>query len=165
MSMAGAFRAWFDPIVSCVALPAAWAEYYFTYIASMRFALGAALIASANCGLWPTGPSRSVAGSWYSPGGRANSFQLSITQDGDTISGFACNTDAGFLLFRDAPVRGDYPKVSFTAPSGATFSGRFEDDRDQIAGDYKYGSSHKALRFARSDSGGRCANLIQFPRP
>ena len=138
-------RRWFDP--------------------SSRLALGVALIASTNCGLWPTGPSRSLAGSWRSPGGRASTFELSITQDGDTISGVACNTDSGFLLFRDAPVRGDYPDVSFTAPNGATFSGRFEDDRDQIAGDYGSSTSHRALRFSRSDGTGQCASLIQFSQP
>jgi hypothetical protein len=84
-----------------------------------------------------------------------------VTQSGDTISGVACGSDGGFLLFQDAPVSGDYPKVVFTVRStGATFSGKFEDDRDQIAGDY--GASRIPLRFTRSD-GGRCAGAKPFP--
>lgn len=130
---------------------------------SRRLALTAvAAMLSAHCGLWPTGPSKSVAGNWRAPGigHSGNYYELSLTQDGDAISGVACGSDSGFLLFADGLVSGDYPKVVFTDRRGATFSGKFEEDRDQIAGEY--GASRIPLRFTRSDSG-RCAGAKPIP--
>lgn len=101
-----------------------------------RLVLEVAVIASFSCGIWPTGPSRSVAGNWSAPGERFTSYQLSLTQDGDTISGVACRSYMGLLVFAGAPVNGDYPRIRFTSGFNATFSARHEEDRDQIAGEY-----------------------------
>lgn len=127
-------------------------------------AITAALSASA-CDL-VTGPSGSVAGSWRARGigHSGHYFELSLTQDDDAIGGVACSGDAGFLLFEGAQVAGDLPAVTFTAPTnGARFSGEFEKDRDQIAGDLRSESGHIPLRFERSDGDGRCAGAKPLP--
>ena len=128
------------------------------------FALAAA-VAASGCGL--TGPSASIAGSWRAPGiGHSGLYyDLSLTQSGDTVSGVLCSSEAGFLLFEGVPVSGELPTVTFVVPqSGARFNGKFEEDRDQIAGDLRIGSGtgHTSLRFVRSE-GGRCAGAK--PRP
>jgi hypothetical protein len=115
-----------------------------------RLAVAAAIF-SASCGSSPIGPSKSVAGTWtaQSAPGHSTFFELSLTQSGDIIAGRACERDGSFVLFRDAPVIGDYPKVSFTPSYAAKFSGKFEENRDQIAGDF---SGQSPLRFLRSDN-------------
>jgi hypothetical protein len=50
-------------------------------------------------------------------------------------------------------ISGSYPNVRFTDNLGREFSGKFEADRDQIAGNL--GSSQ--LRFNRTDGDGRCS--------
>jgi len=75
----------------------------------------------------------------------------------------ACFTENGFLIYQDHVVEGVYPRITFTGLN-ITFSGKFEADRDQIAGNY--GSLQ--LRFFRS-AGGRCGGiplltLKPFPR-
>lgn len=113
-----------------------------------------------------TGPSGSAVGSWRAPGigHSGHYFELSLTQDGDTVSGVACSGDAGFLLFEGAPVSGELPTVTFVVPTGgARFAGTFEDQRDQIAGDLGSGSGHISLRFVRSQTGGRCAGAKPLP--
>lgn len=122
-------------------------------------------VAASACDLL-TGPSGSVVGSWRAPGigHSGHYFELSLTQDGDTISGVACSGDAGFLLFEGAPVFGELPAVTFVVPAtGARFAGRFEKERNQIAGDLEFGSGHIPLRFVRSE-GGRCAGAKPFPQ-
>jgi hypothetical protein len=123
-----------------------------------RLFLIAAAVASATCGS-PTAPSNSVAGSWTAPGsGTLGAFyQLSLTQTGDRISGVACFTENAYLIFQDHVVGGEYPRITFTGLSN-TFSGTFEADRDQIAGNY--GSLQ--LRFVRSE-GGRCEGARPLP--
>lgn len=128
------------------------------------FALVAAMAASA-CGL--TGPSNSIAGSWRAPGIGHNGqyFDMSLTQNGDKVSGVVCGSDSGFLLFEGVPVSGELPTVTFVSPgTGGQFAGKFEDDRDEIAGDLGFGSSHIPLRFVRSESGGRCAGAKPLPK-
>lgn len=126
------------------------------------FAL-AAVVAASACGV--TGPSRSVAGTWRAPGiGHSGYyFDLSLTQSGDKVSGVVCSSDGGFLLFEGVPVSGELPMITFAVPTGSRFVGRFEDDRDQIAGDLGFGSGHVPLRFMRSD-GGRCAGAKPSPQ-
>ena len=126
------------------------------------FALAAA-VAASGCGL--TGPSTSIAGGWRAPGAGHSGqyYDLSLTQSGDTVSGVLCGSEAGFLQFEGVPVSGELPTVTFVVPfSGARFAGKFEEDRDEIAGDLGSGPNHIALRFVRSE-GGRCAGAK--PRP
>ena len=133
----------------------------------MRFKLSivvASAIAFSACDL-VTGPSGSVVGSWRAPGigHSGHYFDLSLTQSGDDIAGEACSSDGGILLFTGARVSGDLPTVTFVVPStGARFSGKFEDDCDQIAGDLENGSGHIPLRFVRSQAG-LCAGAKLLP--
>lgn len=126
-----------------------------------RLLLIAAVVMCTTCGS-PTEPSTSVAGNWTAPGGGTlgRYFQLSLTQTGDRISGAACSAEAGFLAFHDQVVGGEYPRITFTG-LGGTFSGTFEADRDQIAGNYGAPPSLQ-LRFVRSE-GGRCEGAKPLP--
>lgn len=126
-----------------------------------RLLLIAAAVASTSCGS-PTAPSTSVSGSWTAPGGGTlgRYFQLLLIQTGDRISGVACSAEAGYLSFHDQTVGGEYPQITFTA-LGGTFSGKFEADRDQIAGNYGAPPS-TPLRFVRSE-GGRCEGAKPLP--
>ena len=132
-----------------------------------RLSLLIAATLSAGCGLF-TGPSKSVAGNWGAPGigHSADHFQMSLTQDGETIRGVMCRADNTFLTYRDITVVGDYPHVGFTVPgTTATFSGKFEADRDQIAGNlvaFREDSSPIQLRFTRSETG-RCEGAKPLP--
>lgn len=130
----------------------------------LPFAL-VAVLAVSGCAVF-TGPSKSVAGSWRAPGigHSGHYYDLSLTQSGNKVSGVACGSDGGFLLFEGAPVSGELPTVTFVEPSlGRRFAGTFEEDRDQIAGDFGFGSGHIPLRFVRSDVG-RCAGAKPLPR-
>lgn len=113
-----------------------------------------------------TGPSGSTVGGWRAPGigHSGHYFELSLTQDGDMVSGVVCSGDAGFLLFEGAPVSGELPTVTFVVPTGgARFRGKFEDERDQIAGDLGSGAGHIPLRFVRLEGEGRCAGAKPLP--
>lgn len=126
------------------------------------FALAAA-VAASGCGL--TGPSKSVAGTWRAAGigHSGHYFELTLTQSGDKVSGVMCSADGGFLLFEGVPVSGELPTVTFVAPfTGGRFAGKFEENRDQIAGDLGFGTGHIPLRFVRSE-GGRCAGAKPLP--
>jgi hypothetical protein len=127
------------------------------------FALVAALAGSA-CGLF--GPSKSVAGAWRAAGigHSGHYFELTLTQSGDDVSGVVCSSDGGFLLYEGVPVSGELPTVTFVAPfTGGRFAGKFEEDRDQIAGDLAVGTGHIPLRFVRSE-GGKCAGAKPLPQ-
>lgn len=130
------------------------------------FRLGSliAVTLSTGCGLF-TGPSRSVAGSWSAPGvgHSADHFEMSLTQNGETISGVMCRADNTFVAYRDITVVGEYPHVTFTVGT-QSFAGKFEDDRDQIAGNFgaRLGGPQTALRFVRSDTG-HCEAARPFP--
>lgn len=131
----------------------------------MRVVLVALAAATAvSCGLL-TGLSKSAAGNWRAPGigHSGHFFELSLTQSGDRVSGAACSGEAGFLLFAGALVSGDRPDVTFVDPnSGRRFSGKFEEDRDHISGEYGFGAGQIPLRFMRSE-GGSCAGTKPFP--
>ena len=130
----------------------------------------AAATLSAGCGLF-TGPSKSVEGTWSAPGvgHLADHFEMSLVQNADKISGVMCRADVDGVGYHDIPVAGDYPHVAFTVTfaGGGTqsFSGKYEDDRDQIAGNFGTVSAPGvgiALRFVRSDEG-RCESAKGVP--
>ena len=129
-----------------------------------RFIVFVTTLALSACDLL-TGPSGSVAGSWRAQGigHSGHYFDLSLTQDDDTISGVVCSSDGGFLLFAGVRVSGQLPDVTFVAPGpNARFAGTFEDDRDQIAGDLGSGAGHIPLRFRRTGDG-RCGGAKPLP--
>jgi hypothetical protein len=135
-----------------------------------RFKLAVVAVAtlSGGCSLF-TGPSKSVAGNWSASsvigaGSVIDHFEMSLSQSGDVISGTACRATSsqgqGNVL-EDIPVAGDYPHITFRVTrNGVTqsFSGKFEEDRDQIAGDF----GTMPLRFGRASSG-HCEGAKPLP--
>jgi hypothetical protein len=98
--------------------------------------------ASTSCNL--LGPNDSFDGEWTAPAGKNYFIGLSLRQNGDTISGVACASQDGVLLYSNAPVTGDYPsiRVTVTAAStspccahmaGQTFSAEMEKRGDILA--------------------------------
>jgi hypothetical protein len=118
------------------------------------------ILVSISCG--PTRPSGSAAGDWFALGiGHSQVFYLTLQQQGERISGVACGSDGGVLLFADAPVSGSYPIIGFVVTSqsagaccaylaGVRFSGKLDDTGDIVG---RWGETD--LRFKRSDVG-RC---------
>jgi hypothetical protein len=106
-------------------------------------------------GATPNEPGAGLDGVWTARGigHTGQTFTMRLQQSGDTVSGMACETDGGILVFRDAPVRGDYPRVRFAvSPAGPSFSGR-QDDTHDIVGTYSDGFD---LRFTRGGSAAGC---------
>jgi len=118
------------------------------------FVLLLALVAT-SCNVF--GPSRSVDGEWIGELGKSSFVCMTLSQDGDTITGTASAASDGFLLYRGVPVSGEHPDVNFTvAPVnvetccqhlvGVTFSGK-QDSSEDIVG--RYGSVD--IRFKLDD--------------
>jgi len=93
-------------------------------------------------------PSESVTGTWLAQAGHTDFWGLRLVQTGNTISGTACVGNFAQAV-RDIPVTGQYPHVRFTAT--LAFDGKYEKDRDQIAGEYGTPALHNPLRFNRTD--------------
>jgi hypothetical protein len=125
----------------------------------------AALVVS-GCDGGPSSPSKSVAGNWGATGCCMGSerYELSLTQQGDLIEGVLCSSVSGILGYKDVAVTGRYPSVRFDLSGPVVisseprfivrvFSGKFEADRDQIAGNLR----DLPLRFNRIGTEGRCS--------
>ena len=122
----------------------------------MKFAVLAMALSSISCGL--TGPSGSLTGQWRANSGDRFTFvYLSLHQNGDDITGTACEVAAGLTFYSDVQVTGDFPRVEFTVsgnqtrpccPSiaGSRFSGRQDSSKD-IVGTYR----NRDIRFERTD--------------
>ena len=136
-----------------------------THWARFSIVIAAGLLVS-GCDGGPSGPSKTVSGSWGATGCCMGSerYELSLTQHGDLVQGVVCSTVSGTLGSKEVAVSGRYPNVRFdlagTVVIGgeprfvvSAFSGTFEADRDQIAGNV--GSTE--LRFNRIDTDGRCS--------
>jgi hypothetical protein len=76
------------------------------------------MLVITGCGL--LGPSESFEGEWIAPAGKFYVIGLSLRQSGDTVSGVACASDSGVLLYRNAPVSGDHPTIRITVTTAAT---------------------------------------------
>jgi hypothetical protein len=130
----------------------------------------AAAVLCTGCELF-TGPSKSVAGDWTSVslfGGNPDRIDMSLSQSGDVISGVMCRAGREFLVYTNIPVSGDYPHVTFTVTQfGVTrsFAGKFEEDREQIAGNFGIPDDPRAtpLRFNRTETGGHCEGAKPAP--
>lgn len=107
--------------------------------------LAGVAVFSPTCSL--TGPSESLAGNWQANiGGKFGFVGIVLQQSGDQISGTACRSDANIVMFRNVPVRGEYPHVRFDVAStylepcclvlsGDRFAGR-RDSSGDIVGVY-----------------------------
>lgn len=103
------------------------------------------------------GPSKSVDGEWIGELGKSSFVCMTLTQDGDTITGTASAASDSFLLYRGVPVSGEHPDVHFTVGPvnvetccqhlvGITFSGK-QDSTEDIVGTYGTGD----IRFKLDD--------------
>jgi hypothetical protein len=103
------------------------------------------------------GPSRSVDGEWIGELGKSSFVCMTLTQDGDTITGTASAASDSFLLYRGVPVSGEHPDLNFTVTAvnteaccqhmvGLTFSGK-QDSTEDIVGRYGTGD----IRFKLDD--------------
>jgi hypothetical protein len=123
----------------------------------MRFAAVLIALTSLGCGL--TGPSDDLSGLWLAnSGGRFAFVEMNLQQSGDTITGTACADSDGHLLYRGAPVHGDFPDLEFTVSgdqpqpccgvlAGSVFRGRQDSSKD-IVGTYR----GVDIRFKRSST-------------
>jgi hypothetical protein len=132
-----------------------------------RFYLALLLLGLSGAGCWPlpAGPSESLSGRWAARGiGHGLAFEMSLQQSGDTIIGVACGISDGIVIFRNAPVEGDYPHVRFAVTPGTAgaccshlvgskFSGKIDDTHD-IVGSSDFGSD---LRFKRATDPSSCS--------
>jgi hypothetical protein len=109
-----------------------------------------AIAAGSGCSLFA--PTEPLTGAWVEERTgppSATRFQwnfLNLQQDGDDISGTACYLIAGSVRFRDAPVVGRYPYVSWVITEtsvcdvplcagllGSNWSGRVDGSGDIVA--------------------------------
>lgn len=116
-----------------------------------------ALTTTVGCDTWPFSPSKSVAGAWRFTHGKSSVYEMTLSQDGASISGTVCTYPLGLIgaaPVREAGVAGEYPRLHFTDAFDATckYDMLFEDDQDQIAGDC---DGRRLVRFSRGGSG-RC---------
>jgi len=122
----------------------------------MRTALVFIVVLScASCS--PTGPSQNLSGHWIAPAvGHTAQVGFTLMQSGDMITGKACAKDQGILLYKDAPVSGEYPHVEFTVAASQTqpccaqmagthFSGKQDGTKDIVGSYFTFD-----LRFKRS---------------
>ena len=122
----------------------------------MRYAI-VLIIALSALGCDITAPKEDLSGHWTAQGaGHTLLFGLTLMQSGDLITGKACASDGGMLLYKDAPVSGEYPDVQFTVGAahtqpccsqmaGTHFSGKQDGTKD-IVGTLANGD----LRFKRA---------------
>lgn len=122
----------------------------------MRVAIVLIAVLSAGCGLF--GPSDDLSGHWIAQSvGHFQFLGLTLTQSGDVITGTACATSDGIVLYSGVAVSGDYPNLQFSIDSahtkpccaslaGSTFKGRRDSTKD-IVGTY----TTLDVRFKRSE--------------
>jgi len=121
----------------------------------MRYAI-VIIVALSGLACSITGPKEDLSGHWIAPSGRTSQVGFTLMQSGDLITGKACAKDMGMLLYKDAPVSGDFPYVEFTVAAsqtqpccaggaGAHFSGKQDGTKDIVGSYYTFD-----IRFKRS---------------
>jgi len=122
----------------------------------MRYAM-LLVIALTVSGCDVTGPKEDLSGYWIARSiGRSTQVGVTLMQSGDAITGKACAISDGVLLYKDAPVFGEYPDVQFTVGAthtqpccsqlaGTHFTGKQDGTKDIVGA---YGDID--LRFERS---------------
>jgi len=76
-----------------------------------------------------------VDGAWLRggiSGDHSGIIVMLLKQDGNNITGSACRTSSGHLIYRDTPVTGRYPRVGFQV-LGCQFEGGIT-STDQLVG-------------------------------
>jgi hypothetical protein len=100
-----------------------------------------------------------IDGVWLRGGISGDHFglvALRLTQQGDQIAGTACYTEDGHLIYRDVPVSGRYPSVTYSVSFGG-FVGEIVSD-SEIQGQFSSGGGQDPWTFQRStmDTYTRC---------
>jgi hypothetical protein len=115
------------------------------------------IVALAGIGCDITSPSENLSGYWTARSiGHSYVVGFMLMQNGDAITGKACAISDGVLLYKDAPVFGDYPDLQFTVGAaqtqpccanmaGTQFIGKQDSTKD-IVGTY----GEVDLRFQRA---------------
>lgn len=115
------------------------------------------IVALAGIGCDVTTPSQDLSGHWIARSiGHSAQVGFTLMQSGDAITGKACAISDGVLLYKDAPVFGEYPDIQFTVGAtqtqpccpqlaGTHFLGKQDSTRD-IVGTLENGD----LRFKRA---------------
>ena len=115
----------------------------------MRAFLCLLALSTAGCSI--VGPSEDLTGVWTARvlgPGTSDHYTLTLQQDGDTITGFACAASFNLILFKDVPVYGEYPNLQFTVTATQrVFSGRQDGSKDIVG---TYGTYD--LRFQRAQA-------------
>ena len=113
----------------------------------MKYWLGVCVIGVAlgclGCDLF-TGPSEDLTGSWSATYSKFVFLGVDLEQRGDTITGTACHSSSGVVIFSGVPVSGNSPRFEFTVRAEhvgsccAHFIGRryvgYLDAEDRISG-------------------------------
>jgi len=105
----------------------------------------------------------------------AGVVMLSLTADGHTISGTACYTEDGYLIFRNTPVHGSGRTISFTVPAdsplpccanavGTTMTATFQGD-GQWHGSVVWGGYGSSTEIVFSSGGDQCRGAVLPPVP
>jgi len=69
-------------------------------------------------------PRPPVDGVWFLAGvsgDHSGVIVLSLRQQGEEVTGLACRTDSGHLVYKDVPVAGEYPRIEFADLYGCRF--------------------------------------------
>ena len=115
------------------------------------------LIALSALGCDVTSPDENLSGYWTARGiGHSSFIGFTLMQSGELITGKACAVSDGVLLYKDAPVFGEFPDVQFTVAAtqtqpccaqlaGTHFSGKLDSTKDIVG---SYGTFD--LRFERA---------------
>jgi hypothetical protein len=94
------------------------------------------------------------------PGDHFGLVVLRLTQQGDQIAGTACETSDGHLVYRDVPVAGQYPSLTYSVSFG-NFVGDIVSD-SEVQGQFGSGAGLEAWSFQRStmDMYTRCVSAL-----
>ncbi|HEY3119811.1 MAG TPA: hypothetical protein VGL15_04250 [Vicinamibacteria bacterium] len=90
-------------------------------------------------------------GTWRRGGVSGDHFGIiviAIREAGDDISGTACRTSSGHLIFRDVPVTGRNPYVTFTL-DGGRYEGEIVSE-ELIDGLFQYAGGSQEWAFQRT---------------
>jgi hypothetical protein len=93
----------------------------------------------------------SMDGTWIRGGISGDHFGiivLLIKDEGAEVTGAACRTSSGHLIFRDVPVSGHYPYVSFVVGDGRYTGGIISEE--VITGSFERAGSSEEWRFQRT---------------
>jgi hypothetical protein len=91
-------------------------------------------------GVWERGPIS---------GDHGGLIVLSLRDEGTHVTGVACRTSSGHLIYSDVAIDSPYPRVEYNFPSGCRFQGAFVSS-DSIYGTWTCGVGLQPWYFRRA---------------